>query len=127
MGSGVPEMSVRPSNRIVTLRAKRSICQNPQWTSPNAAKQADTRTYVLVHCPSMYTPPATTVLTLEQITEMQRVLVAYRFEAAAAMYRTDNYERPYRAGRGEMYRLWNMLGQAIDLLETFKQEQFPAD
>ncbi len=75
----------------------------------------------------MHTPPAATVLTLEQITEMQRVLLAYRFEAAAAMYRTDAYERPYRAGRGEMYRLWNMLGQALEILETFKREQFPAE
>ena len=75
----------------------------------------------------MHTPPAATVLTLDQIAEMQRVLVAYRIEAAAAMYRTDDYERPYRAGRGEMYRLWNMLGQAIDILDAFKREQFPED
>ena len=73
----------------------------------------------------MDTTPAAGVLTLEQIAEMRAIFERWRFEAAAAMYRTDEYERPYRAGRGEMYRLWNLMGQAIELLDAFKREQFP--
>lgn len=73
----------------------------------------------------MNNPPPVTVMSLDQIEEMQQVLTIFRAEAAAAMYRTDHHERPYKAGRGEMYRLWCVLGQANEILELFKREQYP--
>jgi hypothetical protein len=73
----------------------------------------------------MDTMPETGLLTLEQIEEMQAPFERWRHEAAAAMYRIDAHERPYRAGCGEMYRLWNTRGQAVEVLEAFRREQYP--
>jgi hypothetical protein len=66
---------------------------------------------------SMDTPPSAAVLTLEQVNEMRDIFALWRNEAAAAMYRTDAHARPYRAGCGEIYRLWNLMRQAIEPLE----------
>lgn len=78
------------------------------------------RTYVLIHSANMSAPP---ILTAEQIDQMVAELERLRTVAAAAMYRTEDHEMPYRAGRGEMYRLWNMLGQAIETLERYRTDR----
>jgi uncharacterized protein YPO0396 len=66
----------------------------------------------------MSDPP---ILTNEQIDVIQAQLEQLRSEVVSAMYRTDAHERPFRAGRGEMYQVWNLLGQAIALLEKLRK------
>jgi hypothetical protein len=53
---------------------------------------------------------------------MQAQCEQLRTEAAAALYRTEAHERPYKAGRGEMYQVRNLLGQSIAVLETLRQQ-----
>ena len=79
------------------------------------------RTHVLIQSRSMGKSSMAEILTLEQIAEMRESLSRCRAEAVAAMYRTDGIERPYHAGRGKMYRLWNLIGQALELLDPFTQ------
>lgn len=78
-------------------------------------------TSVLLDSGAMSVPP---ILTSEQIDTLQAQLARMRTEAASAMYRTDAHERPYKAGRGECYQVWNLLGQAIDVLEKLRTQLY---
>ncbi len=62
------------------------------------------------------------ILTPAQLAEMRQALERLRAQAVGAMYRTDSFERPFQAGRGEMYQLWNVLGEALKLLDKYEGE-----